>query len=351
MKAAHPIDPGDSNNSISGELLDVEDLSLLVCHELRTPLTAIKGVLGLLHCGHLNPDSAEGQQLLGTALDNINRLVRLASSIERHPSVYSNVLPLEAIERFRLIADLRSALDREELSLLYQPIVSLTNKRICGFEALVRWTHPTKGLISPTTFIPLAEEAGLIHQIGIWVLEQSCKSLKALQVQLGDESLSMHVNLSVLQLLRADLAPKVRQVLEETRLPASCLKLEITESALIENYALASAVLADLEALGVLFNIDDFGTGYSSLSRLQDLPISALKIDRSFIKSKRWTTVRGVMLLANTLGLEVIAEGVETLEELETIRKLGCDRVQGYFFSPPVDEKATAALMTSPLAA
>ncbi|MDY6806391.1 MAG: PAS domain S-box protein [Cyanobacteriota bacterium] len=252
----------------------------------------------------------------------------------------------------------------------YQPIVSLSSGRISGFEALVRWQHPTKGLISPGQFIPVAEETGLIVPLGSWVLRQACRQLTIWQGQSpnspkpggpvgssADASLTMSVNLSGKQFSQPNLIEEIDLILEDTGCDRSHLKLEITESMIMENVALATKMLGQLKARNIKLSIDDFGTGYSSLSYLHRFPLDTLKIDRSFVNpltgisdsdghpSQPVQIVRAIVVLAHNLGLEVIAEGIETKEQLLTLMKLECEKGQGYFFSKPVDsEKATELL-------
>lgn len=324
------------------------DLTSLVSHELRTPLTSIQGVLGLLHKGYFGSLSEDGQRLLDIAIHNANRLSRLADAIDHEPAVSMTLLSDAEIERLQLENDFHSAFTHEELQLVYQPIVSVETNRILGFEALSRWHHPHKGLISPAIFIPLAEQTGLIHQLGLWSIEQACQQLYQWQQQFPSEpALTMSVNLSTIQLLQPNLVDQLQNILNKIDIAPHTLRLEITESALIENPEQAIAILSELKALGVQFYIDDFGTGYSALGRLKDLPIDALKIDRSFVSGKKWDISETILMLANKLGLDVIAEGVETPEELVSLRALGCKQMQGYFFSKPVDHQTASHLIAT----
>lgn len=319
----------------------LEDPTLFISHELRTPLTSIQGVLGLLGTGKLGELSDEGRRLLAVALENTGRLNRLVTAIERETVASVMVLSPTEIEQLQLENDLHQALRYQQLQLVYQPIMQMKPEQVAGFEVLLRWHHPTKGVVSPTTFIPLAERIGLISQLGLWVLEQACHQLALWQQQFpGLPPISVSVNLSVLQLLQPDLLSQVQRILRETNVSPSRLKLEITETALVENQEVAAHVLSQLRNLGIQIYIDDFGTGYSSLARLQDLPIDALKIDRSFIGSKRWDISEIIIALAAKLGLDVIAEGVETAEDVITLESMGCRYMQGYFFSRPVEQTA-----------
>ncbi len=247
-----------------------------------------------------------------------------------------------AVTQLEMETDLRHAIDRRQLRVHYQPIVGAEHGEIRGFEALVRWEHPRLGLVGPSAFIPLAEETGLIVPIGGWVLEESCRQLRAWQDRHGgDPPLTVSVNISGRQFARSDLSEQVRHALEAADLPAHCLRLEITESVLMEDVEQTIAILGELRALGVKLHMDDFGTGYSSLSYLQRLPIHTVKIDGSFVERIReddqdTEIVRTIIALATHLGLEVVAEGVETPQQQHWLRVLRCGYLQGYLFSKPV---------------
>ncbi len=244
--------------------------------------------------------------------------------------------------RLELESDLRGALDRNELSVHYQPIVSLADGDIVAFEALLRWEHPERGMVPPNIFVPIAEETGLVVPIGYWTLEQACRQMTEWAPLLPtDRPISIHVNLSGRQFRQLDLANQVRSILERTDLDPKRLGLEITESVVMENAAVAAETLEQLRSVGVQLQIDDFGTGYSSLSYLHRFPIDTLKIDRSFIRQmlsdkRNAEIVRSIVALAHELGMQVIAEGVETTEQLTRLRELGCERAQGYFFCEAV---------------
>lgn len=256
------------------------------------------------------------------------------------------------LERLQLEADLQAALERQEFYLNYQPIISLKTGQVVSFEALVRWRHPQRGFVSPVNFIPLAEETGLIIPLGEWVLSEACKQLSIWRSQFSNHGhLSMSVNLSGVQLESPDLLRSIDEILQSLSLSGSSLKLEITESILMNKGSAATALLGELKARQIQLSIDDFGTGYSSLSYLQSLPIDTLKIDRSFIngierREKNLEITQTIINLAHSLKLDVVAEGVETQEQLDILRSLSCEYAQGYFFSRPLDEQAIVAFMT-----
>ena len=246
-----------------------------------------------------------------------------------------------AVGLLQLETDLRRALSRDEFKVHYQPIISLDNRHIMGFESLIRWEHPQQGLISPARFVQMAEDTGLIIQLDQLVLRESCRQLKVWQEEFpSNPPLAISVNLSGKQFAQPDLIDKISQVLEETGLAPDSLKLEITESSLIENPETAAATLKLLKDLGIRISLDDFGTGYSSLSYLHRFPIDTIKIDRSFITriniSKNSEIVRAIITLAKNLGMEVIAEGVETDEQISRLTGMNCGYVQGYMFSKPL---------------
>jgi len=334
-------------------LSEQDEITSLVSHELRTPLTSIRASLGLLLSGKLGTLPQQGMRLLEIAINNTDRLLRLTTEIEKvenETASCMSVLSAAGMERLRLEADLEDALSRQEFQLFYQPIVSLETNRITGFEALLRWQHPVRGFVSPAEFIPLAEETGLINELGIWVMRQACQQLQSWQQQFPcPDPLMISVNLSSRQLSQPDLVKQIKQILQETNLISSSIRLEITETALIENTVTALASLREIKKLGIKLYMDDFGTGYSSLSRLQDLPIDVLKIDRCFVNQKKWDMIRVIMLLASSLGLQVIAEGVETAEEVAHLQQAGCNQMQGYFFSKPVNAIAAGSLITASL--
>jgi diguanylate cyclase (GGDEF)-like protein len=257
--------------------------------------------------------------------------------------IFDTAMHTRAVTLLRLESDLRRALEKDELCVYYQPIVSLTSGELHGFEALVRWRHPERGIVSPSDFIPLAEETGLILPIGLRVLRDACLQLrKWQQSSLSNRDLIMSVNLSGKQLEQPDLIQRIEEVLDESQINPWHLKLEITETVVMENPELAAVTLAKLRSLGVRLSIDDFGTGYSSLSYLNRFPVDTLKIDRSFVTTmnaadENLQIVKTIVTLAGNLGMQVVAEGVETEEQLQHLRSLKCQYGQGYLFSTPLD--------------
>jgi diguanylate cyclase (GGDEF)-like protein len=268
-------------------------------------------------------------------------------------TIFDREMQKRAINRLQLETDLQQAIRYQKLYLNYQPIVSLSNAQIVGFEALVRWRHPQKGPISPSQFVPIAEATGLIIQLGEWAIEDSCKRLCRWQEQFAQAAaFSIGVNIAGSHLVDPDLLAKIDKFLNDFQLSGSCLKLEITETILMENASEAMTVLKQLKERNIQICIDDFGTGYSSLSYLRHLPIDILKIDRSFISGmavdqKDLDIVKAILTLAQTLGLEVIAEGVETEEQLALLRVLGCHYGQGFLFSRPLSPEAVMTLLNS----
>ncbi|MFL5578667.1 MAG: putative bifunctional diguanylate cyclase/phosphodiesterase [Gemmatimonadaceae bacterium] len=275
--------------------------------------------------------------------------------------LFNRAMHADALKRLQLETDLRRAVERGEFSLRYQPVVDLATGRIAGVEALVRWDHPGRGTVSPTEFIPIAEETGLILPLGRWVLGEACRQVHAWHVKLGTpctlldengepDALTVGVNLSVKQFSQPDLVQQVARALEESSLEACCLKLEITESVVMEKTEAVTHALAALKHLGVQVHMDDFGTGYSSLGYLHRLPIDSIKIDRSFVghmdtDNRTRQLVETIITLARNLGLRTVAEGVTADAQLHALRELGCTYAQGYLFSEPLAADELEALL------
>jgi diguanylate cyclase (GGDEF)-like protein/PAS domain S-box-containing protein len=309
------------------------------------------------------PFQFEGRQMhvsasIGIALNSINdtpeELLHNADIAMYHAKsngkarfeYFNEGLRKEVVSRFEIEAGLRKAIDAQQLIVHYQPIVSAFDRRLCGFEALVRWNHPERGFIPPGEFIPVAEENDLIVLLGRWVLVESCRQMVEWQKSFADgPPLTISVNVSARQMSEFCLVDDVEFALAESGLNPELLALEMTESSIMGNTEQTLAILGRLKTMGVRLLIDDFGTGYSSLSLLQQLPFNCLKIDRSFIRDLsgeggNLNIVSAILQLAHSLKLEVIAEGVETEEQLRILCDLGCDNVQGFLFSKPVDARA-----------
>ena len=336
-----------------------DEFTVLV-DELRDPADAVR-IADRIQERLAAPFALMGQEIFTTASIGIvlsGPVARTADEIIRdadiamyrakargraRAEVFDGAMHDHAVQRLRLETDLRRALERDEYRLHYQPVVSLADGRVVGCEALVRWQRPEHGLVFPGDFIAVAEETGIVVPMGRWVLREACRQAKAWQR--ADQPLTMAVNASPKQFSQPDLVEHVHQALEDSGLEASALTLEITEGVVMEDASRAGATLAQLTALGVSASIDDFGTGHSSLSRLLHFPVTTLKIDRSFTRGIH--TDRGshaivltIVTLAHSLGMRVVAEGIETKEQLVELRALGCDYGQGYLFSKPLEPEA-----------
>jgi EAL domain-containing protein (putative c-di-GMP-specific phosphodiesterase class I) len=254
-----------------------------------------------------------------------------------------------AVERQSVEEGLRHALERREFVLHYQPKVNLARGTIIGAEALIRWNHPTRGLVSPADFIPIAEDCGLILQIGAWVLREACEQAR-IWVEAGLPAITMAVNVSAIEFRNESFLMNVLATVEETGIDPTSLELELTESVLMKHAASAAIILRSLMSRGIRVAVDDFGTGYSSLSYLRKFPVDAVKIDQSFVRQistagEDTTIVKAVIGMARGLRLRVVAEGVETPEELAFLRAYRCEEAQGYYFSRPVPPQQFAILL------
>ena len=280
-------------------------------------------------------------------------LHRVTSGTAVRHAVFDPVMQQRAHARLELETDLRWAMEREEFLVFYQPIVSLEGGAVTGVEALLRWEHPRRGLLEPSAFLSVAEETGLIIPLGSWVLEHSCGHLRGWQDQISQESpLSLSVNLSGKQILWQDMTQHVARVLEETGLDGRVLRLEMTETVMMDDADPLLDVLAALKKLNVSLDIDAFGVGYSSLRYLHQFPIDCLKIDRSFIanlhtRSESQEIVRTILALAKNIGVRVVAEGVETPDELDLLKELNCELAQGHLFSQPIRHDEITQLIGS----
>ncbi|HEV7860827.1 MAG TPA: diguanylate cyclase [Pyrinomonadaceae bacterium] len=269
-----------------------------------------------------------------------------------HHEVFDKTMRARIVQRLQLETDMRRAVEREELRVHYQPVISLRTGRISGFEALVRWQHDARGLLLPAEFISVAEETGMIISLGQWVLRESCRQMQEWQQRglFSDGPLNLSVNLSSKQFTQHDLVEQIKHILRETNFDPRRLQLEITESVAMGNAEATTNMLAQLKTLGVHILIDDFGTGYSSLSYLHRFPVNTLKIDRSFISrlglvGAHDEIAQTIVRLASNLGMEVVAEGVETESQLAHLRTLKCGYAQGYLFSRPIDGEAAESLL------
>ncbi len=262
--------------------------------------------------------------------------------------IFTPGMHAEMRSRLQLENDLRRALEQQEFLVYYQPIISLQTGELVGFEALIRWQHPERGLVPPIQFIPVAEDTGLIVAIGEWVVREACRQLSTWQKQYPSAKLlNMAVNLASKEIGSPDLLSKIDQILLETGLDGSHLRIEITESMLMEYGDETIKLLLEIQARNIQLSIDDFGQGYSSLSYLHRLPVDTLKIDRAFVSQmylngESFEIVRTITTLAHTLGMDIVAEGVETLEQFATLRDLGCEFAQGYLFAPPLNAQSAS---------
>ncbi|AVH64397.1 GGDEF domain-containing response regulator [Nostoc sp. 'Peltigera membranacea cyanobiont' 213] len=267
--------------------------------------------------------------------------------------VFNPAMHREAIQLLELENDLRRAVERQEFLVYYQPIVSLNTGRISGFEALVRWQHPTRGLVSPIEFIPVAEETGLINAINSWVLQSACHQLSIWQHHpVTPEPLTMSVNLSARLFSQPNLVEQIDRMIYENKINPAYLELEITESVIMENTNAIKIILQQLKHRKIKLIMDDFGTGYSSLSYLHSFPFNALKIDKSFVKrmqdnQENMGLVPAMIGIANSMGMNAIAEGVETQEQLAQLRSLNCNFAQGYLFSQPIEQQSVLKLLAT----
>ena len=257
----------------------------------------------------------------------------------------------QALKRLQLEADLNQAIKNEEFELHYQPIISLKTGIITGFEALVRWQSPSRGFVSPGAFIPVAEETGLIVPMGKWILQAACKQMQQWREQFSSAaSMVMSVNLSSRQFAQANLVTQIQETLILTGLDGANLKLEITESMVMDDVENTIALLHELKKLKIKISMDDFGTGFSSFSYLHRFPIDTLKVDRSFVSNmdrgiKNQDIVNIIVILAHRLGMDVVAEGIETRVEQDILHQFSCECGQGYFFAKPLSQADASELL------
>jgi diguanylate cyclase (GGDEF)-like protein/PAS domain S-box-containing protein len=333
------------------DLAEALQVAQRILMELREPFgLGDRGIfctvsIGIAPCGEAYQSAAEMVRDADTAMYTAKGKGR--SRCE----VFDQTMRTRVVERLQLENDLRHAVENHELSVNYQPKVRLADRRICGFEALARWRHPQRGWIPPTEFIPVAEETGLIHDLDMWILRQACSQMKRWHTAYPcDPPLAISVNLSPCQFAQPHLVEQIADVLRETGLDPSSLRLELTEGVLMDDHETARDILTRLKRLGVGLKIDDFGTGYSSLAYLAQLPFDTLKIDRSFTLQLSGgdcnsDIVKSILDMAHTLGMEVVAEGVEYNEQIATLISMGCEFGQGFLFSRPVSAQDAERLV------
>lgn len=298
-----------------------------------------------------HPSVAQPEDLLHDA----DTALLEARSIGRGRLVcYSSGMRERTLARLQMEADLEQAIRSGQMVLHYQPEIDLASQQIVGFEALVRWQHPERGLIPPGEFIPIAEETGLILPLGDWGLKEACQQIVSWHEdsRIPKSALRVSVNLSAKQFGQPGLVKRIASVLKQTAVPAGSLRLEVTESSLMTHEKTALQTMNDLQALGIGLHMDDFGTGYSSLNHLHRFPFDTLKIDRSFVqeiaqKKSSAEIVRAILDLARTLGMDTVAEGIETQEQIERLKSLGCQMGQGYYFAKPLPADVVSQMMTN----
>ena len=354
------VRPGDTVTRLGGdefailldEISDVSDATRVadrIEHELEAPFS--------IGASEVFTTASIGIALSASGWDSPEDLVRNADLAlyrakgrgKARYEVFDQALHAMTVSRLHLETDMRRAAERDEFRVLYQPIVNLASGRITAFEALSRWAHPSRGTVEPGEFIPVAEEMGLILAIDRWVLARACMQLRTWKERFAQDDLSVSVNLSGRHFSHLGLADDIARAVTTAGIRPRDVKLEITESVLVERGEAATAIMSELRRLGIRLHVDDFGTGYSSLGRLHQLAVDALKIDRSFMRAGNTNEeiVRAVVNMAHSLHLSVVAEGVETERQLGFLREVGCDFAQGFLFSPPIDAVDVTTLLAS----
>lgn len=322
-------------------------------NELAEPFDTTEPVLKTTFSIGIALDHGNQNSQAETLMQDAHRAMSRARALgKEHYEIFDPGMRSEAVERFRLEGQLRRAIENKEFMLYYQPIVNLVTGKLAGFEALVRWQHPENGFVSPGAFIPAAEESGLIVPLGSWILEEACNRMSRWHQQFTHaQDLMVSVNLSTKQFNQANLTQEVDNILKRTGLNSQSLKLELTESAAMEDVNGTIEQLTKLKALNLKLSLDDFGTGYSSLSYLHQLPTDTLKVDQSFVgrmeeqSGEDGEIVKTIISLGHQLGMDVIAEGIETADQLAGLRRLNCNYGQGYFFSKPLPKEEAEALV------
>ena len=356
------VRPGDTVARLGGDEFAV------LLEDVNEPGDAVR-VAERIQGSLKNPIKLETQEVVSTASIGIamsqtgyekaedvlrdadTAMYRAKSEGRARHEVFDSAMHARAVSLLKIENELRQAIEREEFRVYYMPIVSLATGRIDGFEALVRWMHPERGIIPPFDFMGVAEDAGLIIAIDRWVLRRACREVRAWQQKYPDgDRLTVSVNLSAKQFHHSDLVETIRGAINDSGLPGESLGIEITEGVLIDNTSTAGEMLGEMRKLGARIYLDDFGTGYSSLSYLQRFPIDAVKIDRSFVsrlgpKAEGHEIVQAIVTLAHNLGMRVIAEGIETGEQLALLRRLKCGYGQGWLFSKPIPHEEASELL------
>ncbi|HLY73723.1 MAG TPA: EAL domain-containing protein [Planctomycetota bacterium] len=356
------VRPGDTVARLGGDEFAV------LLEDVTEPGDAVR-VAERIQTSLKNPIKLENQEVVSTASIGIamsqtgyekaedvlrdadTAMYRAKSEGRARHEVFDSAMHARAVSLLKIENELRQAIEREEFRVFYMPIVSLATGRIDGFEALVRWQHPERGLVSPFDFMGVAEDAGLIIAIDRWVLRRACHEVRTWQQKYPDgDRLTVSVNLSAKQFHHSDLVDTIRGAITDSGLPGESLGIEITEGVLIDNTSTAGAMLGEMRKLGARIYLDDFGTGYSSLSYLQRFPIDAVKIDRSFVsrlgpKAEGHEIVQAIVTLAHNLGMRVIAEGIESSDQLALLRRLKCGYGQGWLFSKPIPHEEASELL------
>jgi diguanylate cyclase (GGDEF)-like protein len=347
---------GDEFAILLERIIDVRDAAM-VAERVQEALLAPLSIGGYEHVTSasigvaLNSGASEQPEYVLRSADIA--MYRAKNGGRGRYEMFDRAMHAEALTRLQIETDLRHAFERNEFFLHYQPIISLQSGTIVGAEALVRWRHFERGIVSPATFIPVAEDTGLVVPLGRWVLREACRQAREWRASTANaRDFTISVNLSVREFAQPDLVRTVSSILEETGLPPKALRIEITESAIIGQKHPAIDTVDQLRTLGVAIHLDDFGTGYSALSYLPRLPLDAVKVDRAFTaaidqEERPLHVVRAIVSLAHAIGLEVVAEGVANQRQLELLREMGCDLAQGFTFSRPCNTDELATLLSS----
>jgi diguanylate cyclase (GGDEF)-like protein len=347
---------GDEFNVLLDDITDVRDairVAERLRHALEEPFEVDGNQLFISATTGIAVSTTGYDQPAAIVRDATTALNRARANGASQYEIFDPAMRARAVSRLQVETDLRRAIETRAFEVHYQPIVSFDSGRIAGFEALLRWRHPVRGLVSPAEFIPIAEDTGMILDIGRLVLAESCRQMAAWQGRFGLQAPHiMCANISSRQFAEGDLVAEIAAILEQTGLAPSKLKLEITETAFISDVLGAHGIVRRAQSMGIEWSLDDFGTGYSSLSYLHQLGVDTVKVDRSFVnlmgtQGTGSEMVRAIVALAHNLGMDVVAEGVETAEQFAELQDLGCEYAQGFYFSKPVDTAAADLLIAS----